>query len=64
MATPVPFNTRLTEEQLTTIFQRVLNDMTDEQINTKFAEITGEITAVKTRLTALETPETEVEENA
>lgn len=64
MATPVPFNTGLTEEQLTTIFQRVLNDMTDEQINTKFAEITGEITAIKNRLTALETPETEVEENA
>lgn len=64
MAAPVPFNTGLSEEQLTTIFQRGLNDMTDEQINTKFAEITAKFTEIENRLTALEVPETEEEENA
>lgn len=47
MATPVPFNTGLTEEQLTAIFQRGLNDMTDEQINAKFAEIEERISALE-----------------
>lgn len=58
MAVPVPFNTGLTEEQLIMIFQRVLNDMTDEQINAKFAEITAKFAEIENRLTALEVPET------
>lgn len=64
MAVPVPLDTGLTSSQVLEAFQRALNDMTDEQINAKFAEIEEKITEIENRLTALEPPETENEEDA
>ena len=43
MAMPVPLDTGLTSEQILEAFRRALNDMTDEQINAKFAEISARI---------------------
>lgn len=51
MAVPVPLDTGLTSEQVLEAFRRALNDMTDEQINTKFAEIEAKITAIENKLT-------------
>ncbi len=59
MAIPVPLETGLTGDQILEAFNRALNDMTDEQINSKFTEITTEITEIKKRLTALENPTSE-----
>lgn len=55
MAIPVPLDTGLTSEQILEAFRRALNDLTDEQINSKFAEIEGKIATIESRLTALET---------
>ena len=57
MAIPASLDTGLTSEQVLEAFRRALNDMTDEQINTKFTEISAKITAVEERLTALEKEE-------
>lgn len=57
MPEPKPFNSGLSKEQLAEAFQRALNDMTDEQIEAKFAEISAKITEIEERLTALENPE-------
>lgn len=54
MPEPKKFNTELSRAELNIIFQRVLNSMTDEEINAKFAEIEARISAL----------ETEAEENA
>lgn len=59
MAVPVPLETGLTGDEIMTAFDRALNDMTDEQINAKFTEITTKITEIEARLTALESPSTE-----
>ncbi|MDE5620354.1 MAG: hypothetical protein K2I80_07515 [Ruminococcus sp.] len=56
MATPVPLETGLTGDEIIEAFRRALNDMTDEQINSKFSEITTKITEIEARLTALENP--------
>lgn len=48
MAIPTPLDTGLTSEQVLEAFRRALNDMTDEQINAKFAEIEEKISALKT----------------
>lgn len=64
MPAPDELNTNLDDDEILEAFQRALGDMTDDQINAKFAEINAEITTIKARLTALENPETEVEENA
>lgn len=53
-----PFNSGLSKEQITEAFRRALNDMTDEQIEAKFAEISAKITGIEERLTTLENPET------
>lgn len=63
MAIPASLDTGLTSEQVLEAFRRALNDMTDEQINAKFTEISAKITTIENRLTALKTPETEVEKN-
>lgn len=55
---------RHTAEEIDEAIDMLLETYTRKEIDTKFAEITGEITAIKNRLTVLETPETEVEENA
>ena len=47
MAIPVPLDTSLTSEQVLEAFRRALNDMTDEQINTKFAEIEERISELE-----------------
>lgn len=47
MAKPDVFNTGLSEEELMRIFWRVLNGMTDEQINAKFAEIEEKIAVLE-----------------
>ena len=49
-----PFNTGLNKEQLSTIFQRILNGMDNEQINVKFAEIQTKIDNLETKISALE----------
>ncbi|MCM1315894.1 MAG: hypothetical protein NC205_00805 [Prevotella sp.] len=54
MAVPVPLNTGLTSEQVLEAFRRALNDLTDEQINAKFAEIEAKITAIENKLTEVE----------
>lgn len=54
MATPVPLDTGLSGEEVLEAFRRALNDMTDEQINAKFSELSEKITSVEERLTALE----------
>lgn len=59
MAEPIPLNTGLSREQVLEAFNRALNDMTDEQINAKFSEITTKIAEIETRLTALESPPAE-----
>ncbi len=59
MAVPVPLETGLTGDEILEAFRRALNDMTDEQINSKFSEITTKITEIETRLTALESPSAE-----
>lgn len=59
MATPVPLETGLTGDEIIEAFRRALNDMTDEQINSKFSEITTKIAEIEVRLTALESPSTE-----
>lgn len=57
MAIPASLDTGLTSEQVLEAFRRALNDMTDEQINNKFTEISVKITEVEERLTALEKEE-------
>jgi len=57
MAVPVPLDTGLSNEQILEAFRRALNDMTDEQINSKFTEILEKIASAEERLTALETEE-------
>ena len=57
MAIPASLDTGLTSEQVLEAFRRALNDMTDEQINAKFTEISVKITEVEERLTALEKEE-------
>ena len=47
MAIPTPLDTGLTSEQVIEAFRRALNDMTDEQINAKFAEIEKKISALE-----------------
>lgn len=47
MAVPVPLETGLTGEQVLEAFRRALNDMTDDQINAKFAEIEERISALE-----------------
>lgn len=59
MATPVPLETGLTGDEIIEAFRRALNDMTDEQINSKFSEITTKIAEIEARLTALENPSEE-----
>ncbi|MDE5582414.1 MAG: hypothetical protein K2J08_01730 [Ruminococcus sp.] len=54
MAIPVPLDTGLTKEQVLEAFRRSLNDMTDEQINLKFAEIQTKIDDLETKISALE----------
>lgn len=54
MAVPMPLDTGLTSEQVLEAFRRALNDMTDEQINAKFAEIEAKITAIENKLTEVE----------
>ena len=55
MAEPKTFNSGLSKEEIAEAFRRALNDMTDEQINSKFTEISERIASVEERLTALET---------
>ncbi len=59
MAEPVPLNTGLSREQVLEAFQRALNDMTDEQINSRFTEISEKIASIEERLTALESSSAE-----
>ncbi|MDE6500810.1 MAG: hypothetical protein K2L10_01820 [Ruminococcus sp.] len=47
MAKPDVFNTMLTKENLSEAFRRALNDMTDEQINARFAEIEEKIAVLE-----------------
>ena len=53
MAIPVPLDTGLTKEQVLEAFRRSLNDMTDEQINLKFAEIQAKINDLEAKISAL-----------
>ncbi|MDE5772749.1 MAG: hypothetical protein K2I06_14205 [Ruminococcus sp.] len=59
MAIPVPLETGLTGDRILEAFNRALNDMTDEQINSKLTEITEKIAEIETRLTVLESTTTE-----
>ncbi|MDE5583602.1 MAG: hypothetical protein K2J08_07850 [Ruminococcus sp.] len=54
MALPEILDTGLTVEQIAEAFSRALNDMTDDDINEKFDEISAKILQIETRLTALE----------
>lgn len=48
-AIPIPLDTGLTSEQVLEAFRRALNDMTDDQINAKFAELEDRISALETK---------------
>lgn len=49
MAMPEVLNTGLSDEQIIEAFRRALNDMTDEQINAKFAEIEARLTTLENK---------------
>lgn len=57
MAVPVPLDTGLSSNEIIEAFRRALNDMTDEQINEKFTEISAKIAEIEERLGAVEESE-------